>query len=150
MADLDQIKKVFVPFIDEHPGHEFSHLQKRKHEVIPVTFLEKDTICRIQELEIGSSMPSASAVGNGEVYAKTAMMMCLPCWTLADLQSEQESESKVKYWPNFMEVIKENSALWKEGIEILHNIENRETAQKIKGVTETLLSKTKYEVTEDE
>ena len=40
MADFDRIKKVFVPFIDEQPGHEFSHLQKRKHEVIPVTFLE--------------------------------------------------------------------------------------------------------------
>ena len=73
------------PFIDEHPGHEFSHLQERRHEVIPVTSLEKDTICPIQQLEIGSSMPYASAVGKREVCVKTAMIMFLPFWTLADL-----------------------------------------------------------------
>ena len=108
---MNQRKRILVPFIDEHPGHELSYLPERRHEVIPVTSLEKDTICRIQELEIGSSMPSASTVGKIEVYAKTAMIMCLPFRILAGLQSEQESESKVKYWPNFMEVIKANAAL---------------------------------------
>ena len=49
-----------------------------------------------------------------------------------------------------MEVIKENGALWREGIEIFHNIDDRKTAQNMKGSTEPLLSKTTYEATEGE
>ena len=48
-GDDSQVQELRInqyPFIDEHPGHEFSHLQERRYEVISVTFtsFEKDTI----------------------------------------------------------------------------------------------------------
>ena len=44
----------------------------------------------------------------------------------------------------------DDKVIWVEELDILHNIEHRETAQKMKGATEPILSSTTYEKIEGE
>lgn len=132
-------------FNNEHPGSEFSYLQERKHEVIPVISLPQGSICRIEELEKDSSNPSASALEKREVYAKTAMIMFLPFRRLEELH-----DGHATYWEKLMESIATQSSFWKTGIEILHHMEDRVTAQKMKSAIEPLAKLTTYEKSDDE
>ena len=136
------------PFTRDHPGYEFSYLQRREHEVFPIISITEGNLCRIEELEIGSDAPYASAVEKREKYAKAAMIMFLPFRTLADLQDET-GDPESKYWRRFRDAI-DNNLLWTEGIEILDNIDHRETAGHMKGASEPLQHSTKYEKVEDE
>ena len=90
------------PFMDSHPGYEFSHLEKRKHEVMPVISLPAGSICRIKDLEMCSSEPFTSALEKRERYARTALIMFQDFCSLADLQCADSILSI--YWTKFMKV----------------------------------------------
>ena len=49
-------------FADGYPGGEFSYLQERKHAVVPIISLTRDSICCIKDLEMASNKPSDAAV----------------------------------------------------------------------------------------
>ena len=65
-------------FTTGHLGREFSHIQKRPREVIPVLSLPSGAICCIKELETGVDVPSEAAVGKRELYAEAALVMFFP------------------------------------------------------------------------
>ena len=49
-----------------------------------------------------------------------------------------------------MKSIKSSGSFCRSGIEILHNIEDKETAQKMKSAVEPLVNETKYKKSKDE
>ena len=107
--------------------------------------LPQGNICRIQELEMSSINPTASAFDKRERYAKTTLAMFLPFRKHDDLLIKTDN----RYWSKLMKTIQDGS-IWKTGIDILHNIEERETAHKMKSATEPLSGRTKYEAIDDE
>ena len=48
--DSDELTLKELPFCESHPGFEFSHLKQRKNEVLPISSLPEDSLCRIQDL----------------------------------------------------------------------------------------------------
>ena len=49
-----------------------------------------------------------------------------------------------------MHKIKEEGGFWRTGLDVLHHMEDRETAQKMKGAIESLAKQTNYEKSEEE
>ena len=46
--DEMQHQRGSLKFAETHPGHEFSHLRRRKFEVIPVVNIQKGSLCSIR------------------------------------------------------------------------------------------------------
>ena len=100
IVDSD-LRLMEYPFIANHPGHEFSYLQQRKFEVIPVILMPKGSIYRIEELEMSADSPTAAALNKQENYAKTALLMFLLFCCTDDLRSKTDNT----HWTKLMEVV---------------------------------------------
>jgi hypothetical protein len=147
------------PFQQEHPGADFTHLQLKKYETIPVISLPGEGLCRIKDLEIGSTNPSNSAILNRERYAKLSLIMFCPFRVLEDLQGQDDS-----YWATFETILahKRNTvdvessmdvdtlSFYEHGIDILHNIEERKSVQTMKSAVEPVAKRTVYEASEED
>jgi hypothetical protein len=91
-------KKVFKPlrresketykFSETHPGHEFSHLIKSKHKIVPRTALPTETVCPLKDLQLYTTKPTEESLEKREIYAKMALLMFYPFRFLADLTIE--------------------------------------------------------------
>ena len=83
-----ELGKGKFPFMDGHPGKEFAYLQELKHHLIPVISVPKDSLCRIEELEMHASEPSETALDKREIYAEMACLMFLPFRCIDDLRGD--------------------------------------------------------------
>ena len=63
----EQAKLVFPA---SHPGHEFSHLRRRRLDVIPVLNIQKGSLCSIEDLNLNSDAVSNKVNEKQESYAK--------------------------------------------------------------------------------
>ena len=57
----------------------FSHLCRRKFEVIPVMNIPKGSLCSIRELDLNTDNPSEEVETRQELYAKIALLVFYPC-----------------------------------------------------------------------
>ena len=146
MIMMEEENNAVMRFTENHPGHEFCHLQQRKHKVIPVVSMRKGNLCRLEELEIGCTTPSATVIAKREMYAKMAMIMFLPFRSIDDIQIGNGCTIS-KHWDTFTNSMS-NGRLWGEGLAILHNIEHRATAEEMKGAKDPIFNITKYEKVE--
>ena len=108
--------------------------------------LPEDSICRIEELEMHVENPSDIVKKKREDYAEIACLMFLPFRHIDELRGSGDDKS---YWRTFKQALEEGR-LWKNGIDILHNIEGRATDEKSKGGEEELKKMTIYEKPEEE
>jgi len=63
---------------------------------------------------------------------------------------QSNPDSAIKYWTKFIEEIQDGGGFWGTGIEILHNIDDREAAQKMKRAAEPVAKNTQYEKSDKE
>ena len=82
-------------------------------------------------MKVSSATPSSTAVKKREAYAKSALVIFLPFRFLADLQYSDSDGSDI-YWTKLMHKIKEEGEVWRTGLDMLHHMEDRATAQKMK------------------
>ena len=108
-----------LKFSEGHPGREFSHLARRKFEVIPRVSIPVKELCRIKELEITNSSPSKDVIKKREMYSLNAMLQFFPHRTLEDLKGEDGT-----FWTKFVQS-KNDGSFWSKGLEILENIDLR-------------------------
>ena len=66
-------------FSKTYPEHTFSHLYRRKFEVILVMNIPKGSLRRIKELDLHVNNPSDEVNKRQEVYAKTALLIFYLC-----------------------------------------------------------------------
>ena len=62
-----------------------------------------------------------------EIYAKTALVMFHPYQAIEDLQEEQAT-SLSAYWTQFIFALSDHGSIWRTGVNILHDIDDRKTA----------------------
>ena len=120
----EQAKLVFPA---SHPGHEFSHLRRRRLDVIPVLNIQKGSLCGIEDLNLNSDVVSNEVNEKRESYAKMALLMFHPFRNKRDIQIEGSYWKKFNYerikWGN-----KEETTFLAEGFSILQNIDDRSTS----------------------
>ena len=58
MDDNDLRKRHY--FTEEHPGHFYAYLKRRKHIVIPKVLMKEDMLCNIANLALDKHSPSES------------------------------------------------------------------------------------------
>lgn len=153
-------QKSIYEFRNDHPGREFSFIQKRSLDTIPVISLPDNGLCRIEELEFGSIDPSTSAVDKREKYALLSMLMFYPFRSLDDLKGDDGT-----YWTKFSSLLShsdrddkmnvdlmnvDNHSLYEFGIDILYNIEERQAIQSMKSASELLTKQTIYEASDSD
>ena len=98
---------------------------------------------------MASNKPRDAAVVYRETYAMTAGALFCSFKQLSD-STDPTDET---HWTRFVESIKgsdNDGTLWNVGIDILHNMDDRKTAQKMKNAVEPLEKVTKYEKVEDD
>jgi hypothetical protein len=82
--------------------------------------MPKGSICRIADLEIAETNPSATALASREVYAKTACTIFLPIRSREDLfgvrQEQEEEESGASYWDTFV-AARDDGSFWETGLD---------------------------------
>ena len=136
-------------FLPEHPGREFSYVKRNKLECIPVISLPKDGLCCIKDMEIGVDDPNPSVVEKRERYAMLAMLMFYPFRTLDDLKGEDGT-----YWSTFQSILghinEEDDTddmyhtFYEFGMDILHNMDERESIKSMKSAIEPLVKRTVF------
>lgn len=150
-------------FRSEHPGHEFSYVQERKHMCIPVISLpDEEGLCSVKDLQIDSTNPSTSVIQRRERYAKLSLILFCPFRSLEDLQSENGN-----YWSTFESILAQtridsDSAMdaesmlvdtlpfYRHGIDILHNIDERKAIQTMRSAVEPIAKRTVYQLNEED
>ena len=127
--DLPQVQneEAKLVFAASHPGQEFSHLRRRKLEVIPVLNIQKGSLCSIEDLNLNSDAVSNEDNEKRESYAKMALLMFHPFRNKEDIQIEGSywnkfNDERIK-WGN-----KEETTFLTEGFSILQNIDDRSTS----------------------
>ena len=93
-----------------------------------------------------SDTPTMGAVDKQEKYATTVLTMFLPFRDSVILRGESDNT----YWSKLVDGLQPGGNLWNEGLQIMHNIEDRETSQKMKSAVEPLIGQTTYEKNNDE
>ncbi len=98
---------------------------------LPAKSGEYLALCPIEELELHLINPNEDTIDKRKMYAKMALIMFYPFCELSDLTCIGES-----YWRTFQQELtshhkKEVTKFWKKGFEILQNIQDRLTQQKI-------------------
>ena len=83
MDDNDLRKRHY--FMEEHPGHFYAYLKRRKHIVIPKVSMKENMLCDIADLALDKDSPSESVFVGRENYAKQALMMFYPHQTIDDI-----------------------------------------------------------------
>jgi hypothetical protein len=132
-------KKVFKPlqreskeaykFSETHPGHEFSHLIKSKHKIVPRIALPTETVCWLKDLQLNTMKPTEESLEKHEIYAKMALLMFHPFRSLAYLTIEG------CYWKKISQELQrhlehKDTIIWHKGFDILQNINDRMTLEK--------------------
>ena len=112
-------------FAETHPGHDFSHLRRRKFEFIPVMNIQKGSLCSIKELNLNSDDLTKEVSAKRESYAKIALLMFCPCREKEDLMIEDS------YWKNStakgLNEKKKKTVFLTEGFDVLQHINDRLT-----------------------
>lgn len=116
-------------FRDSHPGSKFCYLIKRRLEVIPIVYMPRGKLCRIEDLGLNISPPTEEISIAREDYAKMALMMFFPFRTIHDLKMNGS------YWSLFQSELNlflagQPTKFWKRGFTILQNIQDRYTLEK--------------------
>ena len=117
------------PFLDGHPGKEFSHLAELDLEEIPKISLPEGKLCDVALLKVLESDVDETVHELRENYAKMALLMFYPFRTLKDLRSNGS------YWTTFWNELSlhregKECSFWPKGFEILQNIQDRLTVEK--------------------
>jgi hypothetical protein len=112
-------------FKETHAGNKFSHLIQLKFPSIPRIALPKGKLCPLNELDLKCINPPKHVVGKRETYAKMALLIFYPFRRLNDLKCDGS------YWEMFhnelkKHINKEDTVFWKQGFEILQNIQDVE------------------------
>ena len=160
---IEVSKTTNYKFQQSHPGFEFSHLKERKHPSMPVISLPKDDgLCPIKDLQIFTDDPSEPIQKSRERYAKLSLLMFYPFRELNDLKGNNGT-----FWSKFKSILAHLSTVddattapdlmdidsptfYKYGIDILHNIDERNALHTMKRATEPLLKRTCYKENENE
>ena len=137
-------KKEFLQFLEDHPGSEYSCLEKNDQIVIPKLSIPANTLCNLEELNLSLINPNESIRSKREAYAKVALMLFCPFRELDDLVSESGS-----YWEKFREE-QNTDNFWPKGKEILQNIQTRKDAEKLRRARDPVTVKTVGKSTESE
>ena len=147
--DDNQCERNTYRFRETHPGYEFAHLKKRQFEVVPIVCLPTGGMYRIQQLQMNDQNPSTKVIDVREAYAKNALVMFHPFRSALDLVNE-DSTGQPSCWVKLKREMSDNKLFWKRGIDILHNIDDRETAHRMKHATDPLVRETLYNDSEDD
>lgn len=160
---IEVSKTTNYKFQQSHPGFEFSHLKERKNPSMPVISLPKDDgLCPIKDLQIFTDDPSEPIQKSRERYAKLSLLMFYPFRELNDLKGNDGT-----FWCKFKSILTHLSTVddattapdwididsptfYKYGIDILHNIDERNALHTMKRATEPLLRRTCYKENENE
>ncbi len=116
-------------FNQSHPGYKFSFLTELKQPTIPKIALPKDKLCALNELQLNAKNPTEDSIDKCEMYAKMALLMFYPFHQLTDLTCKKSYWKKI-HWELTKHNKKEYTIFWKKGLEILQNIQDRDTLQK--------------------
>ena len=84
--------------MEEHPGHFYAYLKRRKHIVIPNILMKENMLCDIADLALDKDSPSESVLVSRENYAKQALMMFYPHRTINDIMLNGS------FWSKFVQV----------------------------------------------
>ena len=114
-----------INFVEGHPGVEKAFLIQSKTTKIPIISMNSG-IPDLDDLELESSHPSDIARYRREEYAKKALMLFLPFRRKEDLVS-----SGGNHWTKFISVCR-NGLIWKKGLDVLQNIQNRKSSSTMK------------------
>ena len=87
----EQAKLVFAA---SHSGNDFSHLRRRKLDVIPVLNMQKGSLCSIEDLNLNNDAVSNKDNKKRESYAKMALLMFNP------FRNEEDIQIEGRYWKN--------------------------------------------------
>jgi hypothetical protein len=149
-TDDKEISLKEFAFHESHPGYEFCYLKQRRHEVVPIAIVPDNSLCRISELEMRSCTPiSSDTMVRRDTYAKTDLVMFHYFLAIEDLQADQAPPS-IAYWTKFTFALSDHGSIWRTGVNILHNIDDRETAKLMKPAVEPLTKLTTYDKPEKE
>ena len=83
MDDNDLRKRHY--FLEDHPGHFYAYLKRRKLIVIPKVSMRENMLCDIVALALDKDSASESVVICRENYAKQALLMFHPHRTIDDI-----------------------------------------------------------------
>ena len=101
--------------------------------MILVILLPKGSICCTDKLEMSADSPTVAALNKRENYEKITLVMFLQSCCTYDLKSKTDNT----HWTKVVDSIQDG--IFNEiELEVLHNIEERETAQKMKSATKPL------------
>ena len=95
--DDDDLRKRHY-FLEDHPGHFYAYLKRRKLIVIPKVSMKEDMLCDIAALALDDDSPSESVLISRENYAKQALMMFYPHRTIDDIMLNG------RFWSKFVQV----------------------------------------------
>ena len=99
-------------FKEDHPGAKYADLVKWKVQVIPIMSLAKDSMCRMEELEMETNNPSATAITRRETYARNVLILFLKGNYLSELESLDDLRGPCDtYWERFKQA-RQNGHLW--------------------------------------
>lgn len=137
----DEVKMSKFRFLETHPGYEFSYLIERKCDVIPIIYLSEDYVAKIEDLEMFNKDPSDATLNLRENYGKAGLVMFYPFRSIQDITSIDIDSETVSFWECFMKAVNEK-LIWKEGLSILHNMNDKIVAHKMKSATAPLVAMT--------
>ena len=125
LDDTIEMSPRHYTFNKNHPGFDFSYLQRRKLTVVPVVSLPVESFCCIKDLEIHSKSPSAGDITKQEIYTKMTSLLSLRKFrSVDDLKG-----NCISYWQQFLNVQTSSDGFWQDGMNVLLNIDHRLTAQ---------------------
>ena len=115
-------------FLEGHSGRHFTKLRKLPSSVIPIMFYDSDRLAELRLLDLTSNLVYEETQRIREEYAKIALLMFYPFRTIEDIKLQGS------HWKLFQRELEsynngENTVMWKEGFEILQNIEDRKMMQ---------------------
>jgi hypothetical protein len=100
---LQRVSKEAYKFRETHQGHEFSHLIKSKHKIVPRIALPTETVCLLKDLQLNTTKPTDESLEKREIYAKMALLMFYPFRSLTDLTIEGNNWKK--YLKNYKDIL---------------------------------------------
>ena len=121
-------------FTDQHPGHKYAYVQKRTKEVVPMISSENG-FPDLDSLQMDKGNVTFSVTDNRERYAKVALALIFPFWTLDDLKDSNTG----MYWNKFI-ILQNAYQLSESGLQILQNIQDQIQCKKLKRFQNMLLS----------
>ena len=116
-----------IAFRKSHPGRNFCHLARLKLWVVPMVFVPKGRLCKIEELKIEAGKDVDEDTDHmRELSAKVALVMFYPHSKLNNLKKRGRYRELFHYNLNLYRR-NENTTFWKKKIQILQNIHDQMT-----------------------